>query len=251
MIPLRWVVLFLLQMQEICCHLTVTPMPGDCQAVVGCRAGAGFYVRARYAHSFAGNYTYKVSMKIPKLQSATIRPQFIPGWALSFNPDANPNERWIHYTAYPGLEVYNQWVGIFQLNVNFRCGTSTSPFEFDDSLIVPMGTSSSGKTFFGALFPTRQYLCEMINGKCVPNGRYNEWAGFNNAAYNSLDCGNAAEANPGSCDRKCRGSTMPCVSFTPNSTATCGNVTIKSGIAGKMDADGEGGDFAPASLTRE
>jgi hypothetical protein len=145
------------------------------------------------------------------------------------------------------MEVYHQWVGIFQLNVNFKCGTPTGPLEFDDSLIVPMGTSASGKTFFGALFPTRQYLCDMVNGKCVPNGHYEEWADFTNANYNSLECGNTAETTPGSCNSKCRGSNMPCVSFT-NSTTSCGIVTIKPRVDhGKVDAAGEGGDFPVAS----
>jgi hypothetical protein len=254
-LPTSSYILFALVLQlyvpDASAHLTVTPMPTECKAG-GCVAGGyGFYALARYAHAKPGNYTYKVSMKIPKLASATIKPQFVPGWQLSFNPDTNPDGRWIHYTAYPGMEVYDKWVGMFQLNIAFKCGTTTAPLEFDDTLIVPMGTSSTGKTFFGALFPTRQYLCEMVNGKCVPNGLYDDWAGFTNEKYGTgSTCADAAEANPGSCHSNCRGSTVPCISFT-NSSSAC-IVTIKPGVAfGKMDASGEGGDFPAASLTRD
>jgi hypothetical protein len=238
---------------DVYAHLTVTPMPAECKAG-GCTAGGyGFYAVAKFAHSKPGNYTYKVSMKIPKLASATIKPQFVPGWILTYNPDTNPDDRWIHYTAYPGMEIYDKWVGMFQLNIAFKCGSATAPLEFDDSLIVPMGTSAAtGKTFYGALFPTRQYLCEMVNGKCVPNGAYEEWAGFTSANYgNGTACAAAAEAAPGSCHANCRGSNVPCVSFTAPA-ASCGPVTIKPNVAfGAMDAPGEGGNFPAASLTRD
>jgi hypothetical protein len=249
--PLTKFLVVLQLLSQVASHLTVTPIAEECKAG-GCAAGGyGFYVNARFAHSDPGNYTYKVSMKIPKLSSATIRPEFVPGWALTFNPDANPNDRWIHYTAYRDMEVYDKWVGMFQLSVAFKCGSSTSPLELMDSLIVPMGTSSSGKTFFGALFPARQYLCEMVGGVCVPNGRYEEWAGFTNASYDSVTCGDAAEATPGSCNSKCRGSRVPCVSFTVN-TSACGIVTTNSGVEfGNMDAAGEGGNFPTPPRTRD
>jgi hypothetical protein len=236
--------------QLVLCHLTVSPLPEQCKST-GCSAGGyGFYAVAKFAHSKTGMYTYKVSMKIPKLASATIKPEFIPGWMLSYNYDADPTTRWIHYTAYPGMEVHNNWVGMFQLSIAFKCGTPTAPMQFNDTLIVPMGTSSDGTKYYGALFPARQYLCVMVNGVCVPNGLVDDWSSFSNANYNETVCGNASRSSSGTCSSLCRGSTVPCISFSVPSSG-CGNVSMAPDVAfGDMTVAGEGGDFPPAG-TRE
>jgi uncharacterized protein YcnI len=237
---------------QACAHLTIVPMAGACTST-GCNAGSSFYVQARMPHALPGNYTYKVSIKIPKAASATIKPEYKPGWTLTYNPDTDPTGRWIHYTALPGFEVYDKWVLLFQLQLAIKCGTSTAPLEFDDSLIVPMGNSSTGTVFYGLLLPTRQYLCEMSGGKCVPNGRVEDWAGFNSDGYNSnvAKCATTAVTTPGSCDSSCKGSTMPCISFKIPSPSSCGVVSLKNGVSyGNMDAPGEGGNFPSPTTTR-
>ena len=192
-------------------------------------------------------------MKIPKLASATIKPETKPGWKLSFDPTKDPTGRWIHYTMLPGNEVYDSWIGQFQISLTFKCGTASTPLQYSDSLIVPMGNVINGNSttiFYGALFPAKQYLCEMASdGKtCVPNGLFEEWAAFSNKDYNETACGLTAKDSPGMCDSKCKGGTTPCVSFT--TASSCGTTTIDmSAPFGNMTASNEGGDFPPTRTT--
>ena len=240
--------------QLISCHLTIVPFPEMCPTG-GCQAGGyGFYGVVKVPHSQPGMFTYKISMKIPNSLSATIKPQFTPGWAVTYDIDNNPNSRWIHMEAYPGFEFSNDWVFIFQLQIAIKCGTFTAPLAFSDSLIVPMGTASDGTVFYGALFPSMQYLCVMTNNVCVPNGKFELWSQYSTVGtYNSLVCGNNAQQSPGTCNSACKGSTVPCFSFyIPNTGPTgCGNVSIVTRSDwGNTSAVGEGGDFPPVSLTR-
>ena len=220
-------ILFVL-VHSVVAHVTVSPIAGACSSP-GCLAGSTLYLIGRMPHAVPGSYTYKFSIRIPNQQYVTIKPKPVPGWVLNFNPDTDPNNRWIDYTAYPGFEVYDKWLFQFGLQVSIKCGTTQqSGIQYNDDLIVPMG-SFGNESYFGLLLPIKQYFCSVQGSNCVPNGLFEEWAGYTNTSYDAGKCGTAAALTPGSCDASCRGSTVPCVSFKlPQSCQSYNGISSQS-----------------------